>query len=119
MSVINAHDLTKYDCRDMEKHHKPELDIKSSTILELAQMIVDGKIKETGDNRKRLLGSMYEPVQELVNYKLLGKPVSSTTIELLAQEVLDGKYGNGSSRKENLGDLYDKTQNHVNKILRR
>ena len=53
-----------------------------------------------------------------------GKPSTSTpskpvekTVDELAQEVIQGKYGNGEDRKKALGDRYDEVQARVNEIL--
>ena len=43
-------------------------------------------------------------------------PVAKT-IDELAQEVLDGKYGNGEERKAKLGDNYAAVQKRVNELL--
>ena len=40
------------------------------------------------------------------------------SIDELAQEVLDGKHGNGSARKQSLGDKYDEVQARVNEMLK-
>lgn len=47
------------------------------------------------------------------NGKLSSKDVSN-----LANEVVKGNFGNGSKRKELLGDDYQEVQNEVNKILK-
>lgn len=39
------------------------------------------------------------------------------SIEELAQEVIEGKYGNGEDRKKALGDRYSEVQARVNEIL--
>lgn len=39
------------------------------------------------------------------------------TIEQLARDVIAGKFGNGETRKDKLGDLYDEVQRKVNQIL--
>lgn len=38
-------------------------------------------------------------------------------IDRLAREVIQGKYGNGTERKQKLGDLYPEVQKRVNEIL--
>ena len=38
------------------------------------------------------------------------------SIEQLAKEVIQGKYGNGQERKDRLGILYDDVQKEVNRI---
>ncbi len=40
-----------------------------------------------------------------------------TTIEKLAYEVIQGKWGNGDERKKRLGVLYDEVQTRVNQIM--
>ena len=39
------------------------------------------------------------------------------TIEQLARDVIAGTFGNGETRKDKLGDLYDEVQRKVNQIL--
>lgn len=53
-----------------------------------------------------------------------GKPSTSTpskpvekTVNELAQEVIQGKYGNGEARKQALGSRYNEVQDRVNEIL--
>lgn len=41
---------------------------------------------------------------------------NSKSIEELAKEVIDGKYGNGEKRKQKLGNLYNEVQAKVNSI---
>lgn len=41
---------------------------------------------------------------------------NSKSIEELAQEVINGKYGNGEERKQKLGTLYNTVQSKVNSI---
>lgn len=65
-------------------------------------------------------------LQGLVNRRndevaLFNKPVDkhrTKTIRELANEVIQGKYGNGEERKKALGELYDEVQEEVNKILK-
>lgn len=50
--------------------------------------------------------------------EILGKvPAKKKTIAELAQEVLEGKHGNGKARIESLGDDYDAVQAEVNRLL--
>lgn len=46
------------------------------------------------------------------------KPEPEKTIDQLAQEVLDGKHGNGANRKKSLGDKYEAVQKRVNELLK-
>lgn len=43
--------------------------------------------------------------------------IASKTVDELANEVLDGKYGTGAARKKALGDRYAEVQARVNEIL--
>lgn len=43
--------------------------------------------------------------------------VDEEIIEKLVQEVLKGTFGNGETRKQALGALYNRVQNRVNQIL--
>ena len=40
------------------------------------------------------------------------------TIEQLARDVIAGKFGNGETRKDKLGALYDEVQRKVNRIMK-
>lgn len=42
---------------------------------------------------------------------------TAKTIDELAKDVIDGKYGVGAERKAKLGDLYDEVQKRVNELL--
>lgn len=61
----------------------------------------------------------------LINEDLISKNVEnvennvekSKSIELLAIEVINGKWGNGQERKIALGNIYNEVQDKVNKIL--
>ena len=44
-------------------------------------------------------------------------PPTTADIDQLAQEVLEGKWGNGDERKAALGALYDAVQARVNELL--
>lgn len=62
-----------------------------------------------------------DPLPYLLNEKSLNNSESSETvsksIDELAREVINGKYGNGSERVKLLGDKYNEVQNRVNEIL--
>lgn len=45
------------------------------------------------------------------------KKMSNKEIKEAAQDVIKGKYGNGSERKKELGDNYEEIQSKVNDIL--
>ena len=59
--------------------------------------------KEDGDNMKK---------EELTGEVLSGKEI----IDILAKRVIRGDYGNGSDRKNKLGELYSIVQKRVNKF---
>ena len=102
------------------------------TVDQLANEVLEGKWG-SGDSRKQALtecGYDYNAVQNKVNELVTGKPSSSSstitpttptkTIDQLAQEVLDGKWGSGDTRKKKLeaaGYDYQAVQNKVNELL--
>jgi len=45
------------------------------------------------------------------------KPLTSKSIETLANEVIKGSHGTGEERKRNLGDKYEAVQDRVNEIM--
>lgn len=59
--------------------------------------------KEDGDNMKK---------EELTGEVLSGKEI----IDILAKRVIRGDYGNGSDRKNKLGELYSIVQKRVNEL---
>lgn len=102
-----------------------------SNLTQIAKEVIQGKYGN-GDARKRNLearGYNYNQVQAEVN-RLLGKGGSSTnsstnssrkSIDTIAREVIQGKYGNGATRQKNieaLGYNYREVQNRVNQLLR-
>jgi LysM repeat protein len=54
----------------------------------------------------------YDNVEDVENFV-----DNSKSIEELAKEVIEGKYGNGEERKQKLGNLYNEVQSRVNEIL--
>lgn len=58
----------------------------------------------------------YDVANEVADTIPAPTPVEKT-IDELAQDVLDGKYGNGAERKAKLGDKYDAVQKRVNELL--
>lgn len=56
----------------------------------------------------------------LPKFKLLpDEKISKAKIKKLADEVLEGKYGDGEERKKKLGIYYDEVQKEVNKRLKK
>ncbi len=59
------------------------------------------------------------PLSEIVNGTITKNETVQTTksIDEIAQEVINGKYGVGEARKQSLGSLYNEVQAKVNEIL--
>ena len=108
MRIINENNLTRFDNSD-----EPQEDVN---IEDLAHRVIKGEFGN-GEERKALLGSNYEKVQQRVN-ELMGEITPNYDIEDLANRVIRGEFGNGEERKialENMEDgLYDKVQSLVN-----
>lgn len=99
----------------------------SSNITAIAKEVIQGKYGN-GDARKRNLeakGYNYNQVQAEVNRLLNGGSSSSSSsnkksIDTIAREVIQGKWGNGNDRKKRLesaGYNYREVQNRVNQLL--
>ena len=98
----------------------------SKSITEVAKAVMRGDYGNGEDRKNRLQseGYNYSEVQAEVN-RLCGKgSVSSTpskSIDTVAREVIQGKWGNGSSRKSRLeaaGYNYKEVQARVNALLK-
>ncbi|WP_240332476.1 holin [Granulicatella sp. zg-ZJ] len=94
--------------------------VKTTDINEVAQQVLNG-LWGNGAERTELLkkaGYNVEDVQAKVN-SLLGYNTNENerSIDELAQDVIDGKLGNGEQRKQALGDKYDAVQAKVNELL--
>ena len=98
----------------------------SKSITEIAQAVMRGDYGNGEDRKNRLQseGYNYSEVQAEVN-RLCGEDsVSSTpskSIDTIAREVINGKWGNGSSRKSRLeaaGYNYKEVQARVNALLK-
>lgn len=108
MRIINENNLTRFD-----NSYEPQEDVN---IEDLAHRVIKGEFGN-GEERKALLGSNYEKVQQRVN-ELMGEIAPNYDIEDLANRVIRGEFGNGEERKialENMEEgLYDKVQSLVN-----
>lgn len=89
----------------------------------IAQEVINGHWGN-GDDRKRRLnnaGYNYSGIQNEVNRILGGQhKAPNKTVQQLAQEVIDGKWGNGKERKNRLnkaGHNASAVQSEVNRIL--
>ncbi|MBU0279366.1 lysozyme, partial [Gemella sp. zg-1178] len=90
---------------------------------DVARQVINGQFGN-GDARKTALisaGYDYHQVQAKVNELVSGNVTSSLKyIDDIAQEVINGHWGNGQERKHRLtqaGYDYDKVQQKVNEIL--
>lgn len=98
----------------------------SKSITEVAQAVMRGDYGNGNDRKSRLEseGYNYSEVQAEVNRLCHSGSVSSTpskSIDTIAREVINGKWGNGSSRKSRLeaaGYNYKEVQARVNALLK-
>lgn len=57
--------------------------------------------------------------EDMVSGEIVGTQLTGAEIiELLAKEVIKGRYGNGNERKEKLGELYPIIQKRVNELCK-
>lgn len=92
---------------------------------EIAEEVIAGKWGNGEDRKNRLTsaGYNYSTIQGIVNQKLGGKSTQKPTLksnETIAQEVINGAWGNGADRKNRLtaaGYDYNTIQDIVNKKL--
>ena len=95
----------------------------SKTTEEVAKEVIAGKWGNGEDRKNKLsaAGYNYSVIQAKVN-ELMGAPAPSISksIDDLAQEVIQGKWGNGQERKDRLtaaGYNYSEIQNRVNELM--
>jgi N-acetylmuramoyl-L-alanine amidase CwlA len=94
------------------------------SIEQIAKEVIQGKWGNGADRKKRLTnaGYNYAEVQKKVN-ELLGKKntPSKKSVDAIAREVIQGKWGNGADRKKrltNAGYNYAEVQKKVNQLLK-
>jgi len=94
------------------------------SVAEVAKEVINGKWGN-GDARKTALtsaGYNYDEVQAAVNKLLKGETVTpAKSVDEVAQEVVNGKWGNGNDRKNRLtaaGYDYNAVQKKVNALLK-
>lgn len=91
---------------------------------EIAQEVINGNWGNGEDRKNRLnaAGYDYNIIQDIVNQKLGAKTTSNKkSNETIANEVIQGQWGNGQDRKNRLqaaGYDYDTIQSIVNKKLK-
>lgn len=94
------------------------------TIEELAKEVIAGKWGNGADRKKRLTdaGYDYSKVQARVNELVSGKTTTQKkSVDVIAKEVIAGKWGNGQNRKNRLakaGYNYSEVQKKVNQLLK-
>lgn len=93
------------------------------SVYDMAVEVIDGKWGNGSERRKRLTdsGYNYDIVQKMVNYKLgMSSEPPKLSIEEIAQEVLEGKWGKGEeylSKVEEAGYDSAKVEEVVLKLL--
>lgn len=95
------------------------IDLSKYTDVQLACMVWKNKFG-TGEIRKKALGTRYKSVQTLVQKGVGKSKTSVATNNALAQEVMNGLWGNGTARKNKLkenGFDYNAIQKIVNKLI--
>lgn len=95
------------------------------TVAEVAKEVLSG-VWGNGDARRTALtnaGYDYDAVQAAVNKLVKGETVTpAKSVDEVAKEVINGKWGNGNDRKNRLiaaGYDYDKVQDKVNALLKK
>lgn len=95
------------------------------SVDEIAREVINGAWGNGEDRKNRLKNAGYDPVtiQNIVNQKLLGTVSKSNlkSVDEIAREVMQGKWGNNPERKQKLIDAgydYNAVQNRVNQLLR-
>lgn len=105
-----------------ETHHTSSSSHHKS-LSQLAREVINGEWGNGSDRMRRLKEAGYnaDAVQDEVNRRLLGHHVSSRkSLSRIVSEVIDGKWGNGSHRREKLeaaGYDYSTVQKEVNRRL--
>ncbi|GIP61931.1 hypothetical protein J32TS6_04860 [Virgibacillus pantothenticus] len=102
----------------------------SKSISKMAEEVIAGKHGNGHDERRKSLGisqAEYNLVRDEVNSRLKGEresPIPSIprkSVNQMAQEVIDGKHGNGhANRRKSLGvdsSVYNKVKREVNRRL--
>ena len=96
----------------------------------IANEVIQGKWGNNPQRAQKLKAAGYDPsaIQALVNQKLNKKTTTTTTtsskksVDAVAKEVIQGKWGNGNTRKQKLtaaGYNYSQVQAAVNKLMKK
>lgn len=99
--------------------------VVKKSIDELAKEVISGKWGNGQDRINRLTkaGYDYAKVQARVNELVSGKSTTpqKKSVDVIAREVIQGKWGNGADRKKRLTDAgydYAEVQKKVNQLLK-
>jgi hypothetical protein len=118
VSIIEKYGLTKYDGRESGTDTK-------KSVEEIAEEVIAGKWGNGTERKQKLTeaGYDYSAVQAVVNQKSGTSPAKKSTksVETIAKEVIAGKWGNGTERKQKLtaaGYDYSAVQKKVNELLK-
>lgn len=87
----------------------------SSYVTNLMRVIRDNNLTRFDGTQENVEKENEDMVSgEIVGTQLTGAEI----IELLAKEVIKGRYGNGNDRKKKLGELYPIVQKRVNELCK-
>lgn len=87
----------------------------STYVTNLMRVIRDNNLTRFDGTQENVEKEKEDMVSgEIVGTQLTGAEI----IELLAKEVIKGRYGNGESRKKKLGELYPIIQKRVNELCK-
>lgn len=100
-------------------HTTPSTPTPTKSIDEIANEVIQGKWGNGEDRKNRLTNAGYNAseVQNRVNAILNNNPHSTTPsvdILTLVKKTIRGDFGNGQTRKDNLGSNYDEVMKQVN-----
>lgn len=118
LNLVSAYNLTQYDNITAQQGKK--------SVAEIAQEVIAGAWGNGTERKEKLeaAGYNYAEVQAIVNEragnKTENKVDNKKSIAEIAQEVVAGKWGNGSERKQRLeaeGYDYAEVQATVNNIM--
>ncbi len=79
--------------------------------------VIEGNKGNAVARREIAVNGKYIRGYGIIGAKEASEPVQEASIDELVDDVLNGKYGNGDSRKQALGDKYEEVQAEVNKRL--
>lgn len=102
----------------------PEVKPVKKSNEEVAKEVINGKWGNGNERKQKLeaAGYDYKVVQTIVNQLCSKKPINNKkSIDEIAREVINGKWGNGAARKQKLeaaGYSYQEVQNRVNQLLK-